>query len=119
MLVVWFGVKVSIDREPPVWFWEQNGLIGELLARNDRLPEDLRAELPLKRVWTPAVQDEGCGRQWQTDAADVEARRPFRQGCSSHSAGNRLGLPGRHRSRQSWLRRSHNSLPSAGCLRAS
>jgi len=33
-------------------------LIEELLERYDRLPAEIRAELPLKRIWTVASQDE-------------------------------------------------------------
>jgi restriction system protein len=63
LLVSWGGFKTSVDREVPVQFfrvrlWDQGDLINELLATYDRLDEDLRAEIPLKRIWTPALQDE-------------------------------------------------------------
>jgi hypothetical protein len=38
--------------------WDQSELIGELLAHYDKLDEDLRADLPLKRIWTVATQEE-------------------------------------------------------------
>ena len=31
--------------------WDQDDVIRELLANYDKLSEDLRAELPLKRIW--------------------------------------------------------------------
>lgn len=33
-------------------------LLEQLFAHYDRLDDDLKAELPLKRIWTVAVQDE-------------------------------------------------------------
>jgi restriction system protein len=41
-----------------VRLWDQDALIGQLLEHYERLDEDLRAELPLKRVWMMAAQDE-------------------------------------------------------------
>ena len=41
-----------------VRLWDQNDLIDQLLEHFDKLGEDLRAELPLKRVWTVASPDE-------------------------------------------------------------
>jgi len=38
-----------------LWTW--NELLEALFANFDRLDEDLKAELPLKRIWTVAVQD--------------------------------------------------------------
>ncbi len=37
--------------------WDQNDLIDEFLANYDKLDDDLRAELPLKRIWTVAEAD--------------------------------------------------------------
>ena len=63
LLVAWGGWKSSVDRELPNQFfrvrmWDQDDLIEQLLEQFERLPEDLRAELPLKRIWTVATQDE-------------------------------------------------------------
>ena len=63
LLVSWSGFKTSVDREVPAQFfrvrlWDQDALIQELLANYEKLGEDLRAELPLKRIWTPAVQED-------------------------------------------------------------
>ncbi|MGX5653116.1 hypothetical protein ACWKW4_22935 [Hydrogenophaga borbori] len=38
--------------------WTQKELLEQLFEQYDRLDEDLRAELPLKRVWMVASQDE-------------------------------------------------------------
>ena len=63
LLVSWGGFKSSVDKEVPTQFfrvrlWDQDTLIGELLANYDKLDEDLRTELPLKRIWTLAVQED-------------------------------------------------------------
>jgi restriction system protein len=63
LLVAWGGFKSSVDREVATQFfrvrlWDQDALIGQLLEHYERLDEDLRAELPLKRVWMMAAQDE-------------------------------------------------------------
>lgn len=63
LLVSWGGFKSSVDKEIPVQFfrvrlWDQNAIVAELLANYERLDEDLRAELPLKRIWTIAIADE-------------------------------------------------------------
>ena len=52
-----------MDKEVPAQFfrvrlWNQDTLIEELLRHYDDLDEDLRAELPLKRIWTVAEQEE-------------------------------------------------------------
>jgi restriction system protein len=63
LLVAWGGFKSSVDRETPAQFfrvrlWDQDDLIDQLLEQYERLPDDLRAELPLKRIWTMAREDE-------------------------------------------------------------
>ncbi len=63
LLVSWGGFKSSVDREVPGQFfrvrlWDQDAIIDELLANYDKLDEDLRAELPLKRIWSVAAQEE-------------------------------------------------------------
>ncbi|MBL1218699.1 MAG: restriction endonuclease [Planctomycetes bacterium] len=64
LLVCWGGFKPTIKREMPRLFfkvrmWDQNDLIDQFLANYDRLDEDLQAEIPLKRIWAVASQDEG------------------------------------------------------------
>lgn len=63
LLVAWGGFKSSVDREIPAQFfrvrlWDQKALIDEILQHYDKLDEDLRAELPLKRVWTVATDED-------------------------------------------------------------
>ena len=64
LLVSWGGFKSSIDREIPTQFfrvrlWDQDDLIDALLANYDKIDEDLRTDIPLKRSWTVAeVEDE-------------------------------------------------------------
>lgn len=57
LLVSWGGFKSSIDREKPAQFfrvrlWDQDDLIDALLSNYDKLGEDLRTDIPLKRIWT-------------------------------------------------------------------
>ena len=64
LLVSWGGFKGSVDKEVPAQFfrvrlWDQRTLIEQLLEHYDRLDADLRAELPLKRIWTVAQGEEG------------------------------------------------------------
>jgi restriction system protein len=59
LLASWGGFKQSIRREEPNQFfrvrlWDQQRLIEEILESCERMTEDLRAELPLKRIWTLA-----------------------------------------------------------------
>src|SRR5690554_182932 len=59
LLVSWAGFKGSVDKELPAQFfrvrlWDQDALIDELLECYDTLDEELRAELPFKRVWAIA-----------------------------------------------------------------
>jgi len=63
LFVSWGGFKSSVDRETARQFfrvrlWDQQTLIDELLEHYDKLDEDLRTELPLKRIWTVAQTDE-------------------------------------------------------------
>ncbi len=63
LLVAWGGFKQSVDREVPTQFfrvrmWDQRALIQQLLSHYDKLDEEIRAELPLKRIWTVALDDE-------------------------------------------------------------
>ena len=63
LLVAWGGFKKSIERERATQFfnvrlWDQHDLISELLAVYDKLPEEFRAEIPLKRIWTVTTPEE-------------------------------------------------------------
>jgi restriction system protein len=62
LLVAWGGFKSSVEREVPrnffkVRFWDQKALLDQLFLHYDALDEEIRAELPLKRIWT-VVPDE-------------------------------------------------------------
>lgn len=66
LLVCWGGFKPTILREIPRLFfkvrlWDQNDLIDQLLANYDKLHDDIRAEIPLKRIWTVAAAEEDEG----------------------------------------------------------
>lgn len=63
LLVSWGGFKSSIDKEEATQFfrvrlWDQDELIGQILANYERLDEDIRTELPLKRTWLLAQLEE-------------------------------------------------------------
>lgn len=63
LLVSWGGFKSSVEKETAqnffrVRLWNQADLISQILEHYDRLDEEIRAELPLKRIWTVAAQDE-------------------------------------------------------------
>jgi restriction system protein len=56
LLVSWGGFKSSVLREARQLFfevrlWDAGDVVAALLEHYDRLPADLRAELPLKRIW--------------------------------------------------------------------
>lgn len=62
LFVSWSGFKRNVQKELAQSFfkvrlWSQKELLEALFANYDKLDEDLRAELPLKRVWTVAAQD--------------------------------------------------------------
>ena len=65
LLVSWGGFKSSLDKEKASQFfrvrlWDQGNLIEQLLDHYENLDENLRTELPLKRIWTVALaEDDG------------------------------------------------------------
>jgi restriction system protein len=63
LLVSWSGFKSTVDREIPNQFfrvrlWGQKEIIQELLLNYEKLDEDIRADLPLKKIWTLSFSDE-------------------------------------------------------------
>ena len=59
LLVSWGGFKETLIREArndyfKLRLWNQEELLEALFADYERLDEDLRAELPLKRIWAIA-----------------------------------------------------------------
>ena len=56
LLVSWGGFKGAAEKEKAQSFfeirlWDANDLIQALLANYERLPDDIQAEIPLKRIW--------------------------------------------------------------------
>ena len=63
LLVSWSGFKSSVDKEVPNQFfkvrlWDQDLIIEELLKVYDKIDEEIKAELPFKRVWTLTSSEE-------------------------------------------------------------
>lgn len=63
LFVSWSGFKNKVQRDmAPSFFrvrlWTQKELLEALFETYGDLDEDLRAELPLKRIWTVAAQDD-------------------------------------------------------------
>jgi restriction system protein len=64
LFVSWSGFKPNVQKELAGSFfkmrlWSQNELLEQLFRHYEQLDEDIRAELPLKRVWMVAAQEEG------------------------------------------------------------
>jgi restriction system protein len=62
LFVAWGGFKSNVYKElaPSFFrlrFWTQKELLEQLFANYDRLDDEIKVELPLKRVWTIAAQD--------------------------------------------------------------
>jgi restriction system protein len=62
LFVAWGGFKTNVQKELAASFfrvrlWTQKELLEALFAYYDHLDDDLKAELPLKRIWTVASQD--------------------------------------------------------------
>lgn len=63
LFVSWNGYKPNVQKELvssffTVRLWTGNDLLEQLFAHYDKLDEDLKAELPLKRIWTVTAQEE-------------------------------------------------------------
>ncbi|HTQ40727.1 MAG TPA: restriction endonuclease [Pirellulales bacterium] len=63
LFVSWSGFKSNVYSESSTSFfsvrlWSQKELLEALFAHYDQLDDDLKAELPLKRIWTVAVQED-------------------------------------------------------------
>ena len=63
LFVAWGGFKSNVHKALASQFfrlrlWTQKELFEQLFEQYERLDEDLKAELPLKRVWMVASQDE-------------------------------------------------------------
>lgn len=63
LFVAWGGFKGNVQKELSTQFfrlrlWTQKELLEQLFELYDRLDEDIRAELPLKRFWMVAAQED-------------------------------------------------------------
>ncbi|GIX04578.1 MAG: restriction endonuclease [Planctomycetaceae bacterium] len=63
LFVSWSGFKANVQKELAASFfrvrlWTQKELLEALFAHYDNLDADLKAELPLKRIWIVASQEE-------------------------------------------------------------
>jgi restriction system protein len=63
LFVSWGGYKSNVQKELAQSFfkvrlWTRKDLLEALFAHYDQLDDDLKAELPLKRIWTVAAQEE-------------------------------------------------------------
>jgi restriction system protein len=63
LLVAWGGFRGTVRAEArhahfSIRLWDAEDLMDELFAEYERLPEDLRSELPFQRVWTLVVPSE-------------------------------------------------------------
>lgn len=63
LFVSWSGFETNVQKELAASFfrvrlWTQKELLEALFAHYDNLDEDLKAELPLKRIWTVTTQEE-------------------------------------------------------------
>lgn len=63
LFVAWGGFKGNVQKELATQFfrlrlWSQKELLEQLFEQYERLDDDLKAELPLKRMWMVAAQDD-------------------------------------------------------------
>jgi restriction system protein len=63
LFVSWSGFKSTVYKQATTSFfsvrlWTQKELLEAIFTHYDRLDDDLKAELPLKRIWTVAAQEE-------------------------------------------------------------
>lgn len=64
LLVAWGGLtsaarRALLPQRFTVQVWDADDLINALCRVYDRLPEDLRSEIPLKRIWIPVEEEAG------------------------------------------------------------
>ena len=58
LIVSWFGFTRDLEREARSSFfttqlWDSGKLVENLLENYEKLPDEIKADLPLKRVWIP------------------------------------------------------------------
>lgn len=64
LLVCWGGFNAAVLREArqshfSVRLWESRDLVEAIYRNYERLPAEIQAELPLKRIWALVVEEEG------------------------------------------------------------
>lgn len=62
LLVCWGGLNNAVIKEARLGFfkirlWHAGNLLEAIVRNDDRLPEELQAELPLKRSWVLVLED--------------------------------------------------------------
>ena len=62
LLVCWGGFNKTVLQESKqghfmVRLWDSSDLVDAIYRNYERLPEEIQAELPLKRVWTLVVEE--------------------------------------------------------------
>jgi restriction system protein len=63
LVVAWGGYKAGVAKEAARSFfeirlWDSDDLVRMIQAHYDDLPDDIQAELPLKRIWTLVLSEE-------------------------------------------------------------
>ncbi len=63
LFISWSGFKPTVQKELAASFfsvrlWTQKELLEALFSVYDKLDDDIKAELPLRRIWTVAIQEE-------------------------------------------------------------
>jgi restriction system protein len=64
LLVSWGGFKITVDKEEARQFfsvrlWDRDDLIQQIFNHYSNLSDEIRAELPLKRIWIVTFADTG------------------------------------------------------------
>jgi len=62
LLISWNGFKNTVDKEIPSQFfrvrlWDQDQIIEQLLRVYDKIDEEIKAEIPLKKVWSLTLSE--------------------------------------------------------------
>lgn len=63
LLVSWGGFKSSVEREAATQYfrvrlWDSEALVENLLANYEKLSEEIKADIPLQRIWTLVVSED-------------------------------------------------------------
>lgn len=63
LIVSWGGFKSSVEKEAPRQFfkirlWDADDLVRMVQENYEKLPEDMQANLPLKRIWALVIESE-------------------------------------------------------------